>query len=662
MIYKLNSEFKPGGDQPKAIEFLTKGIKNNQEHQVLLGVTGSGKTFTIANIIQNFERPVLVLSHNKTLASQLYSELKGFFPDNAVEYYISYFDYYRPEAYIASSDTYVEKDSKTNQQIEIMRMKTVNSLLTRKDVIVVASVSAIYGALNPEIYSQSFLNFYVEQEISVAEFSRKLVNIKYDRNDVSELSSGQFSVKGDIVIIRPADSETQAIQISFWGDFIEEISLVDSLTKETLKDLKVYILSPGDAYAAENSIYDQIIPKIQNELTEQLTYFTEKNKLLEKERLSQRVKNDINDLKEFRMCKGIENYSMYLDGRNFGQRPYTLLDYFPKDSLIFIDESHITVPQINAMISGDQSRKRSLVDFGFRLPSALENRPLSLKEFEDEFEFKKIYVSATPSNYELTKSNEQVFKMYVRPTGLVDPEIIIKPTKNQVEDIFLILEEQKQKNERTIILTTTKESSEKLSEYMQKRNVKAAYIHSEHTIFERNEIIRKLRLGSYDVIIGINLLREGVDIPEVSKVLILDADKGGFMRSETNLIQIVGRASRNVNGQAILYADTVSEAMQKCILDNQEKRKIQIEYNLKNNIIPKSVSKKIPSALTDKNISSWVTKILKSKTKTKKSNKITVINELTKEMLKAASERDYVKAQEIKDLIFELESEGEINV
>lgn len=662
MIYKLNSEFKPGGDQPKAIEFLTKGIKNNQEHQVLLGVTGSGKTFTIANIIQNFERPVLVLSHNKTLASQLYSELKGFFPDNAVEYYISYFDYYRPEAYIASSDTYIEKDSKTNQQIEIMRMKTVNSLLTRKDVIVVASVSAIYGALNPEIYSQSFLNFYVEQEISVAEFSRKLVNIKYDRNDVSELSSGQFSVKGDIVIIRPADSETQAIQISFWGDFIEEISLVDSLTKETLKDLKIYTLSPGDAYAAENSIYDQIIPKIQNELTEQLTYFTEKNKLLEKERLSQRVKNDINDLKEFRMCKGIENYSMYLDGRNFGQRPYTLLDYFPKDSLIFIDESHITVPQINAMISGDQSRKRSLVDFGFRLPSALENRPLSLKEFEDEFEFKKIYVSATPSNYELTKSNEQVFKMYVRPTGLVDPEIIIKPTKNQVEDIFLILEEQKQKNERTIILTTTKESSEKLSEYMQKRNVKAAYIHSEHTIFERNEIIRKLRIGAYDVIIGINLLREGVDIPEVSKVLILDADKGGFMRSETNLIQIVGRASRNVNGQAILYADTISEAMKKCILDNQEKRKIQIEYNLKNNIIPKSVSKKIPSALTDKNISSSVTKILKSKTKTKKSNKITVINELTKEMLKAASERDYVKAQEIKDLIFELESEGEINV
>lgn len=662
MIYKLNSEFKPGGDQPKAIEFLTKGIKKNQEHQVLLGVTGSGKTFTIANIIQNFERPVLVLSHNKTLASQLYSELKGFFPDNAVEYYISYFDYYRPEAYIASSDTYIEKDSKTNQQIEIMRMKTVNSLLTRKDVIVVASVSAIYGALNPEIYSQSFLNFYVEQEISVAEFSRKLVNIKYERNDVSDLSPGQFSVKGDIVIIRPADSETQAIQISFWGDFIEEISLVDSLTKETLKDLKVYILSPGDAYAAENSIYDQIIPKIQNELTEQLTYFTEKNKLLEKERLSQRVKNDINDLKEFRMCKGIENYSMYLDGRNFGQRPYTLLDYFPKDSLIFIDESHITVPQINAMISGDQSRKRSLVDFGFRLPSALENRPLSLKEFEDEFEFKKIYVSATPSNYELTKSNQQVFKMYVRPTGLVDPEIIIKPTKNQVEDIFLILEEQKQKNERTIILTTTKESSEKLSEYMQKRNVKAAYIHSEHTIFERNEIIRKLRIGAYDVIIGINLLREGVDIPEVSKVLILDADKGGFMRSETNLIQIVGRASRNVNGQAILYADTISEAMKKCILDNQEKRKIQIEYNLKNNIIPKSVSKKIPSALTDKNISSSVTKILKSKTKTKKSNKITVINELTKEMLKAASERDYVKAQEIKDLIFELESEGEINV
>nr|WP_044091249.1 excinuclease ABC subunit UvrB [Mycoplasmopsis canis] len=657
MIYKLNSEYKPSGHQPEAISFLSNGIQNNQEHQVLLGVTGSGKTFTIANVIQNFDKPVLILSHNKTLASQLYSELKGFFPENAVEYYISYFDYYRPEAYISSTDTYIEKDSKTNQQIEILRMSTINSLLTRKDTIVVASVSAIYGALNPEIYSQSFFRFYKTQQISTKDFIRKLVNIKYDRNDIAPLP-GQFTVKGDVILIRPADSEETAIQVSFFGDEIEEISLVDALTKDTLKTFNIFVLSPGDAYATDNSVYDNIIPKIEQELENQLQKFASENKLIEHQRLAQRVRNDINDMREFRMCKGIENYSMYLDGRDFGERPYTLLDYFPKDSLIFIDESHLTVPQINAMISGDQSRKRSLVEYGFRLPSALENRPLSLEEFENEFSFKKVYVSATPNQYELDKSKNNVFRMYVRPTGLMDPKIIIKPTKNQIDDIYQTIIEQRVKNERTIILTTTKESSEKLSEYMQKRNVKAAYIHSEHTIFQRNEIIRKLRLGFYEVIIGINLLREGVDIPEVSKVIILDADKGGFMRSETNLIQIVGRASRNAGGQAILYADEISDAMKRCIEDNEQKRKIQEEYNKIHNIIPQTIIKKIPEIIEGKEINNALDLLLNKKKGPKELSKKEVIEDLTKQMLKAAKERDYVRAQEIKDLIFELESEG----
>ncbi|SYV96681.1 excinuclease ABC subunit B [Mycoplasmopsis edwardii] len=656
-IFKLNSEYKPSGHQPEAIEFLTKGIKTNQEHQVLHGVTGSGKTFTIANIIENFDRPVLILSHNKTLASQLYSELKGFFPENAVEYYISYFDYFRPEAYISSTDTYIEKDSKTNQQIEILRMSTINSLLTRKDVIVVASVSAIYGALNPEIYAESFFRFFKTQEISIKDFARKLINIKYERNDIAPLP-GQFTIKGDSVLIRPADSEESAIRVDFFGDEIEEISLVDALTKDVQKTFSNYVLSPGDAYATDNSVYDNIIPLIEEELKEQLDKFQKENKLLESQRLSQRVKNDIEDMREFRMCKGIENYSMYLDGRTFGDRPYTLLDYFPKDSLIFIDESHLTIPQLNAMISGDQSRKNSLVNYGFRLPSTLENRPLYLKEFEEEFSFKKIYVSATPAEYEINKSQENIFKMFVRPTGLMDPKITIKPTKNQIDDIYETIIKQRENNARTIILTTTKESSEKLSEYMQKRNVKAAYIHSEHTIFQRNEIIRKLRLGFYEIVIGINLLREGIDIPEVSKVIILDADKGGFMRSETNLIQIVGRASRNAQGEAILYADTISAAMQKCIDDNEYKRKIQSEYNKAHNIEPKTIIKKIPDIIEGRDILNAVDLIISKKQKTKSVNKEKIIEDLTKQMLKAAKERDYTRAQEIKDLIFELESEG----
>ncbi|WP_322949968.1 excinuclease ABC subunit UvrB [Mycoplasmopsis cynos] len=660
-IFDLHSEYQPAGDQTKAIEFLSNNIKKGVKDQVLWGVTGSGKTFTIANVIKNFDKPVLILSHNKTLTNQLYSELKGFFPNNAVEYYISYFDYFRPEAYLPNTDTYIEKDSRINKKIDIMRMSAINSLISRKDVIVVASVSAIYGALNPEIYVKSFYRIFKGQKISVKDFCHKLINIKYHRNDIAPLSA-EFSVKGDSVILRPADSEENAIRIDFFGDEIEDILLINALNKNILDKYDIYTISPGDAYATDNSVYDRVIPLIEHELNEQLKKFESEQKLLEYQRLSQRIKNDINDLKEFRFCKGIENYSMYLDGRNFGDRPYTLLDYFPKDSLIIIDESHLSIPQIRSMIIGDQSRKNNLVNYGFRLPSALENRPLSGEEFENNFDFKKIYISATPVEYELNKAKNNVVKMVVRPTGLLDPEIIIKPTQNQINDIYETILKQRELNEKTIILTITKETSEKLNEYLIKRGIKSMYIHSEHTNFERDEIIKKLRLGYYEVLIGINLLREGVDIPEVSKVIILDADKGGFIRAANNLIQIVGRASRNANGQAILYADTISPAMRECIDDNKNKRKIQLEYNKLNHITPRTIIKKVPTLFETNELLSDIEKILTKKSHKRPKAKIQIIiKELTKSMLDAAKQRDYLKAQEIKDLIFKLESDTNDN-
>ncbi|WLP85383.1 excinuclease ABC subunit UvrB [Mycoplasma seminis] len=656
-IFKLHSNYQPTGDQPKAIQQLVEGIKHGDKEQVLQGVTGSGKTFTIANVIKEFDRPVIVLSHTKTLASQLYSELKGFFPENAVEYFISYFDYYRPEAYIPSTDVYIDKDSQTNEQIEILRLSAINSLMTRKDVIVVASVSAIYGALNPEVYKDSFFRFFQGQEISVKEFTNKLIQIKYDRNDTTQ-EPGDFTVKGDNIIIRPADNEEIAIRISFFGDEIEEIAEIDPLTKDVIKKHKIYVLSPGNAYATENTVYDEIIPKIQKELDKRIAYFQKEGKILEASRISQRVHNDMDDMKEFGICKGIENYSMYLDGRDFGQRPYTILDYFPKDSLMFIDESHKLIPQVGGMYAGDRSRKENLVDYGFRLPSALENRPLNFDEWENAFDFQKIYISATPREYELNKSEGKIAKLFVRPTGLVDPEIIIKPTKDQIQDIYDTLIKQRESNSRTLILTWSKKQAEALSTYLLEKGIKSAYLHSDFNTFVRNEILRKLRKGTYEVVVAINLLREGMDIPEVSKVIVLDADKEGFMRNAESLIQITGRAARNANGQAIFYADKITPSMQKCIDDNNEKRAMQLEYNRIHNIVPKTIIKPIPEPIEGHDISNAIEAIInksQNKGRVTKKEKQKAIDEIRKQMEQAAKELDYERAIKLRDILLELE-------
>lgn len=657
-IFKLNSNFTPQGDQPKAINELVQGIKNNRKDQVLLGVTGSGKTFTIANVIKEFDRPVIILSHNKTLASQLYSELKAFFPENAVEYFISYFDYYRPEAYKANTDTYIEKDSSTNQQIEILRLSAYNSLLTRKDVIVVASVSAIYGALNPEVYNKSFYNFYLNQKISVKDFIIKLTKNKYERNDL-DVVPGRFAVKGDLVFIAPADSETKMIRVSFSYDEIEEIAFVHPLEKTTIKKVSHYTLSPGDAYATDNSIYSTVIPQIQEELKERVKYYKDNNQILEATRINQRTNNDIDDMKEFGHCKGIENYSMYLDGRTFGQRPYTILDYFPENSLMFIDESHMSLPQIRAMHAGDRSRKNELVKYAFRLPSALENRPLTFDEFENSFSFNKIYISATPEAYEINKTAGAVTTLYVRPTGLIDPEIFIYPKENQIERIYNIIMEQRKTGEKTLVLTVTKRLAEEISNYFIDKKIKAAYIHSDHETFVRNEILRKLRMGTYEVVIGINLLREGIDIPEVSKVIILDADSNGFLRNTKSLIQIVGRAARNANGQAILFADTITSAIKEMMEDNKIKRKIQMEYNQKYRIVPKTIIKPIRGAIYNENYENAMEILLKKSqeskfSKNEKKALNSLIEDLEIQMKKAAKEYDYEEAIRLRDMIHEI--------
>ncbi|QKT05222.1 excinuclease ABC subunit UvrB [Mycoplasma sp. OR1901] len=651
--FELETNMKPSGSQPEAIEFIVDKIEKNEKNIVLNGVTGSGKTFTIANVIKKVNKPVIVISHNKTLASQLYSELKSFFPNNAVEYYISYFDYFRPEAYKPDTDTYIEKESQTNEQIEIMRLSTINSLLNRKDVIVVASVSAIYGALNPEIYKKSFYRFFRGQNIELQTFIRDLTRVKYNRNDVAP-SNGDFAVKGDSVFIYPSDKENEALRVSFFGDEIEEIANIDPLNKNLIKKHVSYILSPGDEYAVDNNVYDIIIPKIKKELQQQLKYFNDNNKILEAQRLSQRINSDIDEMEEFGMCKGIENYSMYLDGREIGQRPYTLLDYLPKDSLMVIDESHLTVPQMGGMHKSDQARKDNLVNYGFRLPSAKENRPLSYDEVVENFDFTKIFISATPSEYEMNISKDNVAKMYVRPTGLLDPKITIKPTLNQIDDIYDTIVKERDNNGRSIVLTTSKESAEKLNEYLINLGIKSWYVHSEHNTFERNEIIRKFRLGDYETIVGINLLREGIDIPELTKVLILEADAQGFMRSATSLKQIVGRASRNANGEAVFYADKISQAMEECIKDNIEKRTIQEEYNKKHNIIPKTILKDIPESIYGDGTSNSLQLILNKKAKFKKKEIVDIIQELTKKMEEASKQRDYEKAIELRDMIYEL--------
>lgn len=652
-IFRLVSDYKPAGDQPKAIANLLEGLEEHKEHQVLLGVTGSGKTFTIANVIEKANRPVLILSHNKTLASQLYSELKGFFPENRVEYFISYFDYYKPEAYLPSKDLFIEKTSQNNKILEAMRMSAINALSIRRDTIVVASVAAIYGEYNPTEYRANFFPIEVGQKIPRKEFTRKLIKMAYDRNK-GELDRGQFDIKGDIYEIAPGYTNDFNLRIDTFDDEIEKISEINPITKEVLKSHKSLTIFPATTYTVNPIYLENMVAEIKEELDERIKYFKDRDKLLEAQRIKDRTLNDLDSIQEFGFTSGIENYARYLDGRAPGQRPYTLFDYLPSDALVFVDESHIMIPQLNGMYNGDRSRKETLVEYGFRLPSALDNRPLKFQEFEN-FRFPKIYLSATPGNYELNKTNGEVISQLIRPTGLVDPIIEIRTKQNQIQDIYDHIKEQIAKNERTLILTTTKKHAEELSLYLKEQSIKSAYIHDQFNTLERNEIIKALRMGKYDVVIGINLLREGLDIPEVSLICILNADSNGFMRDTRSLIQIVGRAARNDHGKVIFYADTITESMQKCIVDNQSKRAIQEKFNKEHNIIPKTIKKPIPAPIQAAILVDDIASYFESKEKAKdlRYNR-KYINNLIREMQKYSKENKFEEAIVIRDHLLEL--------
>ena len=656
--FKLVSKYKPAGDQPKAIEQLVEGLKENKEHQVLLGVTGSGKTFTVANVIERMQRPALIISHNKTLASQLYSELKEFFPNNRVEYFVSYFDYYKPEAYIPKSDLYIEKVSKNSKILESMRMSAINALSIRRDTIVVASVASIYGEYNPVEYRKNFLPVEINQKIERSKIISKLIKIGYNRKK-SELDRGDFDIKGDVLEIAPGYTNDYNLRIEFFDDQIEAISQIHPITKDKIKNLSSLTIFPSTTYTVKDEVMKNMIEEIKEELNERIEYFKKEGKLLEAQRIKDRVLNDIDSIEEFGYTSGIENYARYLDGRKPGQRPYSLFDYLPDDALVFLDESHLMIPQLQGMYEGDRSRKQTLVDYGFRLPSALDNRPLTLKEFES-FNFQKIYLSATPGDYELNKTYGEVVSQYIRPTGLLDPIIEIRSKDNQINDIYDNIKNQIAKNERALILTTTKKHAEELSLYLKENKIKAAYIHDQFKTFERNEIIKALRLGKYDVVIGINLLREGIDIPEVSLICVLNADINGLSRNARSLIQIVGRASRNDHGKVIFYANTISSGMRECIQDNLTKRKIQEEYNAKNHITPKTIIKPITAPIQ----SSWVLEDIEGYFDIKDKNADVVYNKkyidnLIRQMKKYSKENKFEEAILIRDHLFELGIDAE---
>lgn len=657
MSLKLETKFKPSGDQPQAIAKLVKGIKEGKKNQVLLGVTGSGKTFTIANVINQVQRPILVLSHNKTLASQLYSELKGFFSKNNVEYFVSYFDYYRPEAYMPKTDVYVEKTSKTNHDLEMLRMSTMNSLLTSRDTIVVASVAAIYGANKPEEYEESFFTIEINQKIKRNDFFMNLIKKQYSRNQIA-IESGEFSVKGDVIEIAPGWTTEFNLRIELFDDVIEAINKIDPLTKKIISKESSIQIFPASSYVIQSDNIDGTIELIELELEERLKFFKKEEKHLEYQRLKDRTKNDIDSLKEFGYCSGIENYSRHIDRRKEGEKPYTLLDYLPKDTILIIDESHMMIPQLNGMYNGDRSRKLNLVEYGFRLPSALDNRPLMFEEFE-KYDFQKIFISATPADYELDLTGGEVVTQYIRPTGLLDPIIEVHSSKNQVDDMYDEIQKQIKAKARTIIVTTTKKTAEELTKYFQSKKIKIAYIHSEHKTFERNEILRKLRKGIYDVVIGINLLREGIDLPEVSLIMVLDADKESFFRSKSSLIQIVGRAARNENGRVIFYADSMSKSMKATIEDNKMKREIQMKYNKENNIIPKTIIKPIFEPIHGHDITNAIELIQKQRknSRSKQERTQNIIESLRVEMKEAADKLNFERATQIRDLILELESD-----
>ena len=653
--FKLVSQYSPMGDQPTAIKQLVEGIRAGKKEQVLLGGTGTGKTFTVSNVIAQVNKPTLVLAHNKTLAGQLYSELKEFFPENRVEYFVSNFDFYQPEAYIPKSDTYIDKNAKTNYEIEMLRSAAMNSLLERRDTIVVASVASIYGLGNPEQYREMIFSLRVGQEIDRRELLTYLVDRQYQRNDI-EQSKGTFRVRGDVIEIVPGHTESWLIRIELFGDEVEGISEVDPLTGKVLGRYKTYTIYPAYGYVTKKEQMLRACDTISEELKERLQYFKDAMKPLEYERLDQRTRHDIEMLREVGMCPGIENYSRHIDGRLAGQRPYTLIDYFPDDFLMIIDESHVMLPQVRGMFNGDRSRKETLVEYGFRLPSALDNRPLRFEEFEDIIH-QVIYVSATPGDYELEKTHGEYAEQIIRPTGLLDPIIDVRPTKNQIDDLIDEIHEHIEKNERVLITTLTKRMAEDLSAYLKEVGLKVAYLHSDTKTLERTEILRDLRLGKYDVLVGINLLREGLDLPEVSLVCILDADKEGFLRSERSLIQTIGRAARNANGKVIMYGDHITESMQKAIDETNRRRQIQEAYNKEHHIIPQTIHKEIHDLIQGKETMEEASSLLQKGKKATKQAKKKLIDDLEKEMKEAAKVLDFERAMELRDIILELKGE-----
>ena len=595
MDFKLTSKYKPTGDQPEAIKELTEGIKDGIPAQVLLGVTGSGKTFTVANVIANANKPTLILSHNKTLAAQLYEEMKGFFPNNAVEYYVSYYDYYQPEAYLPTSDTYIEKDLAINDEIDKLRLGAVSALLSgRKDVIVVSSVSCIYGMGGPVAMQESIIKIKHGETIDRNVFLRKLVDALYVRNDI-DLQRGTFRVKGDTIDISMAYSDN-ILRVTWWDDEIDSIEEVDNITFHTIERFETYEIYPANLFVTSKEQTEQAIRMIQDDLVDRVNYFNEIGDSIKAQRIKERVEYDMEMIKELGHCSGIENYSRYFDGRNPGERPYCLLDFFPKDYLMVIDESHVSVPQINAMYGGDRARKQNLVEYGFRLPAAFDNRPLKFEEFHDLMH-QVIYISATPANYEIEEAEGVVVEQIIRPTGLLDPEIEVRPSENQIDDLMDEILTRINRHERVLVTTLTKRMAEELTEYLLNHEIKANYIHSDVATLDRVKIMNDLRAGVYDVLVGVNLLREGLDLPEVSLVAILDADKEGFLRSHRSLTQTAGRAARNVNGKVIMYADTITESMQKTIEETARRRSIQLKYNEEHHIIPKQIEKKIGSTL-----------------------------------------------------------------
>ncbi len=659
--FKIKSDYKPTGDQPQAISELLDGLNKGEKYQTLLGVTGSGKTFSIANVIEKYQKPTLVISHNKTLAAQLYGEFKQLFPDNAVEYFISYYDYYQPEAYIPGRDIYIEKDSDINSQIEKLRLHATMSLMERSDVIIVASVSCIYGLGIPEEYREAHLRIKVGETIDRDDLLKQLIAIHYGRNDIA-FERGAFRVNGDIVDIYPAYME-HSIRVEFFGDEIEKISRLNPLDNRVLEVVDEYPIYPANHFITSRDILNKAIKSIKEEMIERVSYFEKNHQLVEAQRIEQRTNFDLEMLRELGFCSGIENYSRHLTGTNPGDPPYCLLDYFPEDFLMIMDESHATIPQVHAMYGGDYTRKKNLVDYGFRLPSAFDNRPLKFDEFEKKIS-QVIFLSATPGKYEMEKTEGVFVEQVIRPTGLVDPEIEIKPVGTQVDDLLEQIRLRTEKKERVLVTTLTKRMSEDLSEYLDKAGVKARYMHSEIDTIERSKIIRDLRLGKFDVLVGINLLREGLDMPEVSLVAILDADKVGFLRSTRSLIQTAGRAARNINGKVIFYADKMTDAISETVDETNRRREKQIKYNEDNNISPQTIKKNVDDIMTSTSVAEGYNKDGKKPEKGDKSkfldyldldSKEKVLKLLKREMQEAAEKLDFEKAAQLRDRIFELE-------